>query len=451
MTIFDVRQNLFNSAKKDDKKIKNRNSGNFSGAGSMEIKIVSEMKEFLELKDSWKEITENSDTTIFQTYIWNKTWWKYFGEGKTLFILTIYEDGKLVGIFPGFLDDIHFFGRRIYSCLRLLGTTVFQPQGEELKGLKIYSDYMDMIVRPGYGSKVGAALTAFFFNSEPEPPFDEVVLEEIREDSHISKWLLPCMDNKNIRYSSEDQSACPVTPLEPTWEKYLATMSKRRRNHARKYIRYVEDPEIKTYNFERAETAEQVNSLFQKLTDLHQKHWNTLGQPGVFKEKRYFLFLKEAVQLFFEEGNLWLHGINSLEDNNKTVAVDLHLVHKKRICLLQRAYDSGPEIKAGSPGTVLLYNSLLHGIKHNYELFDFLRGEDSYKYRTANTTLQNKKYIIPLSDTGLLPKAAKTYPGVKRKILLEAEKAKIVFRGKPIHMALKDYIQYTVNRFKSVV
>lgn len=414
------------------------------------IELISDTDEFLKLEESWNKLMVISDSTIFQSFTWNKTWWKYFGEKKELFVLTMYNgDDELVGILPCFVDNLTYFGRDIYTCLRLLGTSVSQPDGEDLKGLKAYSDYLDMIVHPGYEREFATEIVCFLMQASFR--FHEIIFEEVQEDSSIYKHLLPLFDEKRILYTSKKLSACPVSKLEKTWEGYLKTMSKRRRNHTRKFIRKVNDPKIKIFDLSAAETKQELENRFETLVEIHQKHWNSYGYPGVFAEKRYHHFLKETTTELFSKGCVWLNSISSAENNKKVEAIDLHFIYKNKIYLLQRAYDSSSKMQNDSPGTVLLYNSIKEGIRQNYEYFDFLRGADRYKYRTANLTLENK--IITVTSLGLpirfYHKLIKHIPVMRRKIRQETDKMRLIVRGKKPWNGIRDYAKFVQKRLKS--
>lgn len=447
MKLSDVEQESLNPSEHEEISLKK--TANASETDSRRIELISDIDELMELKESWNKLSGISESTIFQTFTWNKTWWKCFGENKQLFIVVMYSGKELTGILPCFLDPINFLGRNIYTCLRFLGTSVNQPEGEDLKGLKAYSDYLDIIVYPGYEKIFAAEVVKFLLQTSYR--FHEIIFEEVPEDSSIHACLLPLFDKKNIKYTSKKLSACPVSKLKETWEDYLKTMSKRRRNHARKYIRKVNDPKIKIFNLNRAKTEREIVNSFESLVYLHQKHWNSVGYPGVFAEKRYYHFLKETTIELFSEGCVWLNTISSAENGGKIEAIDLYFIYKNNIYLLQRAYDSSSRMHNDSPGTVLLYNSIREGIKQNYEYFDFLRGEDPYKYRTANLTMENK--IITVTSFGFpfrfYHRFVKRIPSVKRKFWLEVEKMKLVTSGKSLLNGISDYSKFLQRRFKS--
>src|SRR5690554_3647643 len=72
---------------------------------SFHLKMVTMEKAFSELAPHWQQLAIKTDTTIFMTHEWAKTWWKNFGENKQreLAILTIWDDHQLIGLAPFYI------------------------------------------------------------------------------------------------------------------------------------------------------------------------------------------------------------------------------------------------------------------------------------------------------------------------------------------------------------
>lgn len=66
----------------------------------MKITAVDNFNDFLALQEKWKKVLQLSDHTIFQTWEWLSTWWRYFGKGRRLLVLLAEVDGEIRGIAP---------------------------------------------------------------------------------------------------------------------------------------------------------------------------------------------------------------------------------------------------------------------------------------------------------------------------------------------------------------
>src|SRR5262245_36414082 len=68
---------------------------------SMIIERIDTTADFAALRDEWNALLETSSSRcVFLTHEWLFTWWKHLAAGRTLYILTSRQDGRLVGILP---------------------------------------------------------------------------------------------------------------------------------------------------------------------------------------------------------------------------------------------------------------------------------------------------------------------------------------------------------------
>ena len=81
-------------------------------ATKMNITEVNKFSDFVALEGRWKKVLQQSDHTVFQTWEWLSTWWKYFGNSKRLLILLAEENDEIVGIAPLMYSVYSKFGAR---------------------------------------------------------------------------------------------------------------------------------------------------------------------------------------------------------------------------------------------------------------------------------------------------------------------------------------------------
>jgi CelD/BcsL family acetyltransferase involved in cellulose biosynthesis len=105
------------------------------------VHVVSDQSEFEALRQGWDRLLGRTDATIFQTFEWISTWWKYFAKPHDELHVVVFScDGRLVGIAPLFRERRKVLGIRIATCLEFIG-----------RGL---SDYVDLIIEPGFETQV---------------------------------------------------------------------------------------------------------------------------------------------------------------------------------------------------------------------------------------------------------------------------------------------------------
>ncbi len=109
------------------------------------ISVVSTEEDFNALASDWDRLVNESDCTIFQTYEWQRTWWKYYGKGRELHCLVFEDKTGVIGIAPMFLQKVKFLGVRV--------TTVLQ----------FFSEWhVDLIALPPRQKDVAQALADYF-------------------------------------------------------------------------------------------------------------------------------------------------------------------------------------------------------------------------------------------------------------------------------------------------
>src|SRR5215213_986142 len=96
-----------------------------------EVAVLEDDREFATLEEEWTDLYDSSPlATPFQSWAWLYSWWEFYGEGYELRLVTIRDDGLLVGIAPLMLER-----RRVLSRLLFIGTGI--------------TDYLDILVRQG--------------------------------------------------------------------------------------------------------------------------------------------------------------------------------------------------------------------------------------------------------------------------------------------------------------
>lgn len=415
--------------------------------GELEIQVVTNTEEFDSLKSEWNYLVNETGSFIFQTFEWNRIWWEYFGEGKKLHIVVITHDERIVGIIPLFWDTINLLKREIYSCLRFLGSTVSQPEGETLMGIIAYSDYLDAIVRPGYEASVYDLLIQHLLQEMYE--YDEIILDEVPEDSSLCHYLIPALEEYGFDYTSEVCSKSPIINLNCSWDEYLDSMSKKSRYNARRNLKMSTRESHKIFDILDVGDLDEVVPVYDEMVKLHQQRWNNLGYPGTFAEKRMYDFLKKVSIVFYQRG--WLQfkmAVPTEAGNDNCVAIDMVLRYGERVYMLHRAMDDESPFTNDSPGNVLLYRILKEVADGKTKIFDFLRGVQEFKMRTADDIIANKRIQIrnPNRKTRLNDEIIKFAVRMKRRVKVERFQFNLFFRNTSVGKGLKNYYSFLYSR-----
>ena len=325
----------------------------------MQLKVLRSLEEINALEEDWNSLLEQSASHVpFLRHEYIRTWWKTLGGGEwsqgDLFVVLGYEDDdRLAGIAPLFFTE-NLDGE---PALMLVGSIEI-------------SDYLDLIVSP---SNLQVFIEALFdFLAGPQAP-DWHVLDfyNIVESSTTLAALQQEANRHGWMYTQTQLQHCPYIPLPGDWESYLAGIDKKQRHEIRRKIRRAENhtQPMRWYIVNDAEGLDEGIDAFLAL----------MAQD---EEKKRFLTeimrsqMRAAVHAAFEAG--WLQ-LSFLEFDGEKAASYLNFNFGDHIWV----YNSGlnDKFRELSPGWVLLGYLIQQAIQQGCKAFDFMRGDESYKYR----------------------------------------------------------------------
>lgn len=414
----------------------------------IDIKVVTETTIFDSLEEQWKALVSISDTYIYQTFEWNRTWWKHYGTEGNLYLILFYSDNRLVGIAPLFLDIISLFGRKLYSCLRFLGSNVSQPKEETLLGLMAYSDYLNIVVEPGYEDQISRHLADHFTTGNLS--CDEILFEEVPERSMILSHLVPVLKENRKPVVIEDSSSCVNILLDKSWDEYLGRKSKKSRSKTRRYLRKVEDKDQKIFDVQTPENPDELAEVFETLVRLHQEQWNNKGFPGTFYKKRMYEFTKEITFEFFQNGWLQIKKLTAVDDNTP-VSSDMFFMYNKRIYYMHGGMNDQSPLLTKGAGHIIFNVALKEAIEKKYEVFDFMRGLQEYKQWKGDIVTTNKLISIQHSVKKGRRRinSLKRILRIQRRLRVEAIQFALFFKEKNLVEGIRTYLLFISQRIKT--
>src|SRR5207253_7402659 len=102
------------------------------------LRVVEDVREFDALEQEWNSLFEKSAVSVFQSFEWQRTWWKHFGEDRgsaRLHIVEIRAANELLAVAPFYIETVKLLG--LVKLRRLL----FVGHGD--------SDYLDILAVAG--------------------------------------------------------------------------------------------------------------------------------------------------------------------------------------------------------------------------------------------------------------------------------------------------------------
>ena len=167
--------------------------------------LLTDADGFDTLRNEWDALAEEAEATLFQTWEWQRAWWRRLGRGR-LRLWTLRRNGRLIALAPLVLR--RHFGlplRELVFC----GTGV--------------SDYLDVVCRPEDAESAGRRLLQDVAARRRE--WDLVDFQQLRERSPLLRAGVPAaLHSLTLR-----QEPCPGVALPGTWEEFTAALGKKLR------------------------------------------------------------------------------------------------------------------------------------------------------------------------------------------------------------------------------
>jgi predicted N-acyltransferase len=320
----------------------------------------------------WNALVEQSIAdTPFSRYEYLSEWWKTLGGGEwskggvtppVLVLVSATENDQLIGIAPLFITE--YDGRR---ALMLVGSIEI-------------SDYLDLIVREGDLTRFLSGLIDFIASSSFDPPFGRQ--DKAGDWSAIDWYNLP--DNSPTLAALKDESAkrgwthheeiyrpTPRIALSGSFEEYLSRIEKKQRHEIRRKLRRAAESELNVRFLivsKEPDIEHEINTFFDLMVQDPNKA-NFL-HPAMREQ------MAVTIRSAFDQGYLWLAY---LEVAGVKVAASLNFDYKNKLW----GYNSGVsrEHMELSPGWVLLAHVIQWCCENGRYEFDFMRGDEEYKYR----------------------------------------------------------------------
>lgn len=334
----------------------------------MITELINGSDAFTLLADEWDNLAQRGMTdTPFQTLAYQKAWWTHLHpeNGRLHTVTARNKQKELLAI----------------ACLyNLDGALYFNGCVEE-------TDYLDLIVSPEHAEAAWQAILDCLC-SPNFPEWHSIDLCNIPETSPSRTILATEAQRRGFLFNEQVNEVCPVIPLADTFEDYLDGIDSKQRREINRKLRRAQgaDAELVVVGPE-----DDIDTAVSDFLDLLQKStfekrdWLTDGRRAVFYEAAHAAQKAGTLQLLF------------IEIRGKKAAGLFNFDYKDRIWV----YNSGLDpalFGALSLGVVITAKAIEYAIENGRTTFDFLRGNETYKYRFgAQDTTIYRIHLEPAS------------------------------------------------------
>jgi CelD/BcsL family acetyltransferase involved in cellulose biosynthesis len=328
----------------------------------MNVQIVTTWEELAALELPWRALDGGLP---FRSWDWLATWWKHYGGAeRQLYLLAVYDDddhgngdgnqSRLLGVAPWYLDRTVLSG----NVVRWLGSG------------KVCTDHLSLVCRSEHADQVAEAVAEALTTACDD--WDRLDLSAVDADDASIARLAAALEQRDCLVSRQAADACWSLELPPTWDDYLAAISKSHRKQLRQLERRVlESPRVQWHE---VNSADDLDAAWPVLVDLHQRRRRSLGEPGCFASRPFHEFHREVASRLLDRGQL---RVSWLELDGAPAAAEYHVAGRRATYAYQGGVD--PARLADEPGRLSTILCLRRAIEESHAQFDFLRGDEPYK------------------------------------------------------------------------
>jgi CelD/BcsL family acetyltransferase involved in cellulose biosynthesis len=343
----------------------------FARTGTMQYTLHND---FSEIPDAvWNALaSEGISHTPFARYEYLSQWWKTLGGGEwdeaDLILVSASEGGLPIGIAP--LFKARHGGR---DALLLVGSIEI-------------SDYLDLIVRAQDHRRFLSGLLDFLDQSRA---FQGLSLDwyNLPDSSPTLQALKAESERRGRSYRAEIYRPAPHIALRGSFDAFLDGLEKKQRHEIRRKMRRAAE-NLPPVQFHVVETAANLELEMDAFLGLMSQDSN----KAQFLRPAMREHMRAVMRQAFGNGYLWL-GFLTIDGTPAAAALNFDYANKLW------GYNSGVNryFMDLSPGWVLLAHQIRWASEHGRFEFDFMRGDEDYKYRFGGVNRYVMRAVVERS------------------------------------------------------
>lgn len=287
--------------------------------------------------------------SVFVTPAWLEAWWRSFGEGAVLNLLSVRCGGSVAGLAP----------------LLIKGDTA------SFIGSPDVCDYLDFCVISGEEQRFFAAVLHHLFHQG----VSKLDLHSLRPDSAALSGLAQAVEELGLEPACVTEAVSVELELPGSWGEYLELLTKKQRHEVRRKLRRLEEAGPYCYRVIKGEEAVSFIPHFLEMFTMNPEKAGFL--TGTMKS-----FFPEVIMSTAQSG-MGRFGI--LELAGRVAAAVYYFDYQGAVYLYNSAYE--PDFSAVSAGLLCKVLSIKDAIERGRLLYDFLKGGEVYKHRLGGREL----------------------------------------------------------------
>ncbi|RMH61070.1 MAG: GNAT family N-acetyltransferase, partial [Calditrichaeota bacterium] len=253
------------------------------------------------------------------------------------------------------------------------------------------SDYLDCIAPENISDASLLAAWEALSPRQSDAGADLVILANTLPDARINRLAPSLFPNR--RYDKRRTSVCPYLPLPDNEESLFKQLSKNMKSTLRRTRNKInKDPR---FTIDRVEDPDELDESVQNLFTLHNMRFTDKGQATKFNYEQRGAFHKRIAAVWLKQDRLRFYRV--LYDDS-AIGYLYCYYHNNTILYMQAGFH--PDYGKYGLGNQLMLRAMNEGMENGAVEFDFMRGNESYKYKWTSLFRELFTTRIALTSRG---------------------------------------------------
>ncbi|MDH5537681.1 MAG: GNAT family N-acetyltransferase [Betaproteobacteria bacterium] len=338
------------------------------------------------LGQKWRHLEQRSSCSFFQSWTWIGTWLSELPKSVELYLLEVADGDRLIGL--------AVFGARTlarHGFVRSRALLLHETGSEELDRMTI--EYNSILAETGKEREVVVAGVNCLKAANIR--WDEFMVSGV-EARAFEAWHA-AVRGTNWRVVFLKESKCYFVDLDAVRDRggdYLALLSSNTRQQVRQSIKAYE--KSGSLRISAASSAQTAVEYLHGLQKLHDAHWQGRGEDGAFSSEFTRNFHERLVRDAVARAEVQMLRVTA---GDEVVGYLYNFVRDGHVYFYQSGftYTEDPKLR---PGLVCHYLAIMHNLKIDNRVYDFLAGAQRYKQSLGAANV--KMYWIALQKPRLV-------------------------------------------------
>ena len=333
----------------------------------MQIDKIDRLSAFKQVRENWDDVYEaDPQAHFFLSWIWLLGWLPIVHESWFILAAKPNNDSSYVAFFP-LKTLIEYKSGGFETTISMIGNSM--------------ADYTGLVCLPNYETKVIPAFAAYIQQQLSWCSFDlksilatdrriPLFLQNFDDDS--DRFKLSQLRVQSVNREDPDNYIAPYVSLPDSWDSYLQShLSSNTRQKIRRFLRKVENSNqfrITQVN------SNNLKSQIEILLGFWGARWGKqMGDNYDVVINYYRLILHHC----FQHDCLYLPV---LWQNDRPLGAIANFADVRQKSMLFVIAGRDMSVKNPPSGLILHANAIRYAIANGYKIYDFLMGDEEYKY-----------------------------------------------------------------------